>query len=132
MFHSYLRALALAFSSISHISRATNTTRTARVLYFLDNLPNNSVVAMKIGPDGLLSDGSRSPTGGKGAPYIFAGTTAPAVPAALDSSGSVVVYQDVGDDLLRSLKSSTLIHHYVVSPGSQLRFQHCVHVSNQS
>ena len=109
MLQSCLFASAVLLSTILGTSYAANSTNTGRVLYFIDNLPDNGVVAVRIGPDGLLSDGAVVPTGGNGAPFVFAGTNTPAIPAALDSTGSVRVYKDVGmaAEILESMASDS-------------------------
>ncbi|KAL8854125.1 MAG: hypothetical protein Q9221_001047 [Calogaya cf. arnoldii] len=63
-----------------------------KVIYFMDNeATGNSIVAMKVGADGMLSEGGRTPTGGKGASGIDGNTTMPAGPDALFSQSALTV-----------------------------------------
>ncbi|KAL8654195.1 MAG: hypothetical protein Q9226_003529 [Calogaya cf. arnoldii] len=65
---------------------------TPKVIYFMDNeAAGNSIVAMTVGADGMLSEGGRTPTGGKGASGIDGNTTMPAGPDALFSQSALTV-----------------------------------------
>ena len=102
MVHSLLFATAVLFSSLLRGTEcAPITPAGAKALYFIDNLVPNNIIAVKVGSDGLLSDGAVVPTGGKGGNMMFAGTTTPAIPAALDSTGAVTVYKNVRTTDLR-------------------------------
>jgi hypothetical protein len=61
----------------------------AKAIYFMTNAAKNSIVALKVGADGTLSDGSITATGGAGMNGIEKG--APAAPDALFSQGAVKV-----------------------------------------
>ena len=64
----------------------------AKAVYFLNNDPaGNAVVAMRVAADGTLSDGSTTPTGGKGGSGIEGKTKHPAAPAALFSQSALKV-----------------------------------------
>ncbi|KAL9023432.1 MAG: hypothetical protein Q9196_007203, partial [Gyalolechia fulgens] len=72
----------------------TNTTapKLPRAIYFLTNdAAGNSIVALNVGPDGFLSDGSVTPTGGKGASAINGATNQPSGPDALFSQSALKV-----------------------------------------
>jgi hypothetical protein len=79
------------------MSKALNKTissmnvTTAKAVYFLSNDAQNSVVALKIMPDGTLAEGSITPTGGKGGNGIDASKNASAAPDALFSQGALTV-----------------------------------------
>ncbi|KAI4174643.1 MAG: hypothetical protein LQ343_002216 [Gyalolechia ehrenbergii] len=67
-----------------------------KAIYFLTNDPaGNSIVALNVGPDGLLSDGSITPTGGKGASSIDGATNQPAAPDALSSQSALKVEKNM-------------------------------------
>jgi len=65
-----------------------------KAIYFISNTANNSVVALKVAADGTLSDGTMTPTGGKG----MSGVNTDGKPANIDglfSQGSVKVAGNV-------------------------------------
>ena len=63
-----------------------------KAIYFISNDASaNSIIAMKVGADGTLSDGSITPTGGKGASGITGTTNQPAGPDALFSQSAIKV-----------------------------------------
>ncbi|KAI4102193.1 MAG: hypothetical protein LQ339_004717 [Xanthoria mediterranea] len=63
-----------------------------KAIYFMTNdAAGNSIVALKVGQDGTLSDGSRTMTGGKGASGIDGNNSMPAGPDALFSQSAVKV-----------------------------------------
>ena len=72
---------------------AKTTSENAKAIYFLTNDACNSVVALKVGSDGKLSDGSITMTGGAGMNGIENGK--PAGPDALFSQGAVKVAGNV-------------------------------------
>ncbi|KAK2766189.1 hypothetical protein FQN54_007705 [Arachnomyces sp. PD_36] len=63
----------------------------AKAVYFLSNAKENSVVSLAVASDGTLSEGSNTPTGGKGGNGIDGMTNEPSGPDALFSQGSVAV-----------------------------------------
>lgn len=67
---------------------------TAKVVYFISNAANNSIVAMKVGANGSLSDGSVTPTGGAGMSGVNA-TGGAAAPDSLFSQGSIKISGNV-------------------------------------
>ncbi|KAI4144530.1 MAG: hypothetical protein L6R39_004141, partial [Caloplaca ligustica] len=77
------------------MTNATDTTAARagpRVIYFLSNdAAGNSIVAMKVGADGTLSEGSTTPTGGKGASGLLPNTNRTAGPDSLSSQSAVYV-----------------------------------------
>ncbi|KAL8832658.1 MAG: hypothetical protein Q9170_004798 [Blastenia crenularia] len=63
-----------------------------KAIYFISNNPaGNSIIAMKVGADGTLSEGSSTPTGGKGASAIDGMTNQTAGPDALFSQSALKV-----------------------------------------
>lgn len=67
---------------------------TAKVVYFISNAANNSIVAMKVGANGTLADGSVTPTGGAGMSGVNA-TGGAAAPDSLFSQGAVKISGNV-------------------------------------
>lgn len=66
----------------------------AKAVYFITNNEENAVVALKVGADGMLLDGSITPTGGKGGSGVDAmGVTVPQ--DGLFSQGSIRVEGEV-------------------------------------
>ena len=63
----------------------------AKAVYFMTNAKPNQIVALPIGQDGTLSQGTLTPTGGDGSTEVDAKTGAPTVPDALASQGAVRV-----------------------------------------
>jgi hypothetical protein len=74
----------------------------AKAIYFITNAAQNSIVALKVAPDGKVSDGSITPTGGAGMNGIENG--APAAPDSLFSQGAVKVAGNVRLQSHRCLK----------------------------
>ena len=74
---------------------AANTTAAgtadAKAIYFMTNQATNSIVAIPVGSDGILSGGTSIGTGGAGSNLIDTMTNGPAAPDALASQGSVKV-----------------------------------------
>ncbi|KAL8835504.1 MAG: hypothetical protein Q9176_006853 [Flavoplaca citrina] len=63
-----------------------------KAIYFMNNEEaENSIIALKVGEDGMLSEGSCTLTGGKGASGIDGKTSMPAGPDALFSQSAVTV-----------------------------------------
>ncbi|RDL38339.1 Uncharacterized protein BP5553_02679 [Venustampulla echinocandica] len=80
-----------AFGAVKGAGRGVAaTTKNAKAIYFITNVVNNSVVALKVAADGTLSDGSITATGGAGMSGVDS-TGAPAAPDALFSQGAVKV-----------------------------------------
>lgn len=71
------------------------TTPDAKAIYFISNVLNNTVVALKVGANGKLSYGSSTPTGGSGMNGIDGTTNGTAAPDALFSQGAVKVAGNV-------------------------------------
>ena len=77
-------------------ARAANatagSTKNAKAIYFMTNdVAGNSIIAMKVAADGTLSDGSTTPTGGKGMSGVDGSTNQPAAPYALFSQSALKV-----------------------------------------
>ena len=68
-----------------------------KAIYTLSNEQQNSVIALPIGSNGLLSQGTSTPTGGAGSNVIVASgnTTGPAGPDALNSQSCLTVVGNV-------------------------------------
>ena len=94
--------LATLFSYVLSTSDYDPTSQypSARAIYFLSNKALNSIVAVQVGGNGTLSNGAIIATGGAGASTVQPGTTQPVATDALSSTGSIVVFQDVGLDIL--------------------------------
>ncbi|KAL8942672.1 MAG: hypothetical protein Q9216_001526 [Gyalolechia sp. 2 TL-2023] len=70
----------------------TTTPKPPKAIYFITNNPaGNSIVALKVGADGLLSPGSITPTGGNGLSSIDGATNQSAGPDALLSQSALKV-----------------------------------------
>ncbi|KAE8440321.1 hypothetical protein EG329_008885 [Mollisiaceae sp. DMI_Dod_QoI] len=72
---------------------ATNLTKsssTAKAVYFITNIRNNSIVALKVAANGTLSDGSITTTGGLGMSGVDS-TGNPAAPDSLFSQGAIKI-----------------------------------------
>jgi hypothetical protein len=89
----------------------------AKAIYFISNAANNSVVALKVGADGTLSDGSITATGGAGMSGVDA-TGAPAGADGLFSQGSVKIAGHVRIFHPSSLRSQ-LTYRRSFSPSTQ-------------
>ena len=63
----------------------------AKAIYLLTNDASNAVIALKVNRDGTLSQGSITPTGGKGANEINVMTGMPAGPDALSSQSALTI-----------------------------------------
>lgn len=66
-----------------------------KAVYFLSNSKENSVISLAVASDGTLSEGSTTPTGGKGGNGIDGMTNEPSGPDALFSQGAVSVAGNV-------------------------------------
>ncbi|KAM0273144.1 hypothetical protein ACHAQH_008464 [Verticillium albo-atrum] len=63
----------------------------AKAVYLLSNEPENSVIALPIGANGMLSAGQKAATGGEGSNAIDGSTGQPAAPDALVSQSALTV-----------------------------------------
>ena len=88
--------------------------RNAKAVYILSNdATANSVIAMRVADDGTLTDGSITPTGGKGASAIDGKTNKTAVPDALFSQsalkvdGNLLVAVNAGSNTLSMMMISS-------------------------
>ncbi|OAP57983.1 hypothetical protein AYL99_07073 [Fonsecaea erecta] len=63
----------------------------ARAIYFITNDASSSVAAVPVSPNGLLSEGSLTPTGGDGGVSINGATGNPLLPDPLISQSSVTI-----------------------------------------
>ena len=91
-------ALLSLSSGLPHARRqATDLRQTAKAMYFLtDEDAGNSVVALKVSPNGTLSDGTITGTGGNGASVILPNyPNITVAPDSLQSTGSVLRINDV-------------------------------------
>lgn len=66
-----------------------------KAVYFLTNEAENAVVALPIGKDGKLSNGTITKTGGAGSIAVDGATNQPAIPDALISQSALVVAGNV-------------------------------------
>lgn len=71
-----------------------------KAVYFITNGQENSVVALPIGNDGMLSKGSSTKTGGAGSIAISGATMEPGVPDALVGQSALTVVGNVSDTCL--------------------------------
>ncbi|KAH7386163.1 hypothetical protein BKA64DRAFT_645742 [Cadophora sp. MPI-SDFR-AT-0126] len=83
----------------------------AKVVYFISNAAQNSIVALKVAANGTLSDGSVTSTGGAGMSGVD-GTGAAAAPDSLFSQGAVKV---VGNHLVAVNPGSNTISMFSIS-----------------
>jgi hypothetical protein len=68
-----------------------------KAVYFITNGAENSVVALPIGQDGMLSRGTVTKTGGAGSVAIDRATKQPAMTDALIGQSSLTVVGNVSD-----------------------------------
>jgi hypothetical protein len=68
-----------------------DTTSVGKAVYFLTNEAENAVVALPIGKDGMLSEGTVTKTGGAGSNAINGETQEPLVPDPLISQSALTV-----------------------------------------
>lgn len=71
-----------------------NAVSTGRAIYFITNEESNSVVALPIGPDGTLSRGTVTATGGSGSVALNSDNQ-PATPDALVSQSALTLAGNV-------------------------------------
>ena len=90
---------ALRHHKSPHSPRNGTNITTAKALYFITNDAVNSIVALPIGKNGTLSDGSLTETGGAGSNEVDAAGK-PLAPDALSSQGAVRVAGNVSPPLL--------------------------------
>jgi hypothetical protein len=72
-----------------------NGVKVGKAVYFLTNGAENAVVALPIGKDGKLTNGTSTETGGAGSAAIDAATKQPALPDALVGQSSLTVVGNV-------------------------------------
>jgi hypothetical protein len=91
--NTLLLAAYLASSAQSH---PCGLQQSQNAIYFMTNDAQNAVVAIPIASDGMLSGGSRTPTGGAGSNSIDGATNKPAAPDPLIGQSALVVAGQVG------------------------------------
>jgi hypothetical protein len=104
-----------------------------KAIYTITNEKQNSVIALPIGSDGLLYQGTSTPTGGSGSNALTASgkTTAPAAPDALVSQSALTVVGNVSEGGLTSHMTPTKpsLTCFVIEPvRRQRRLKHSHHV----
>jgi hypothetical protein len=108
--------LSLAPAALSaHASAIPRHTRQAAVgkaVYFITNGETNAVVALPIGPDGKLSPGKMTPTGGSGAVALNSDNK-PATPDTLVSQGALTI---AGNVCLAPHLPPSCLYHFTSSP----------------
>ncbi|KAI4262184.1 MAG: hypothetical protein L6R42_002634 [Xanthoria sp. 1 TBL-2021] len=92
----YVLSILATASAVVAAPQALNAAKkkgaTPKAIYFMTNdAAENSIVALKVGQDGTLSDGSRTMTGGKGASGVDGNSSMPAGPDALFSQSALKV-----------------------------------------
>lgn len=84
--------LLAAFLSIAvHAAPCPSQPESPNAIYFLTNDEANAIVALPIADDGMLSDGTVTPTGGAGANSIDGTTNEPAIPDPLIGQSALTV-----------------------------------------
>ena len=73
----------------------TGAAKTGKAVYFLTNQAQNGIVALPIGLDGTIKDGSITNTMGKGATEVDPKTGNPTLPDGLASQGAIRVVNNV-------------------------------------
>ena len=76
---------------LANSNSASSPAAAPRAVYFQTNGAQNMIVALRVGADGKLEEGSMTPTGGSGSAEVDPTTGKPTVPDALSSQGSVRV-----------------------------------------
>ncbi|EGR52866.1 uncharacterized protein TRIREDRAFT_54426 [Trichoderma reesei QM6a] len=91
-----------------------------KAIYTITNEKQNSVIALPIGSDGLLYQGTSTPTGGSGSNALTASgkTTAPAAPDALVSQSALTV---VGNNLFAVNAGSNTVTMFAIDPKNPTR-----------
>lgn len=79
-----------------------------KAIYLLTNNANNAVVALPIGPDGTLCNGTVTGTGGAGSNAIDGTTNTPAGPDALIGQSALAVVGQVSNLATRSRKRNAI------------------------
>lgn len=106
MQHHILKAifLALSLSIVAQAApaphfgkpvKAPGHAKGPRAIYFISNDASNSVVALPVGQDGMLSTGTLTPTGGSGSAGIDSATNESAGPDALFSQAALTIAGNV-------------------------------------
>ena len=85
----------LSLTSGAPINDTQPQTAYPKALYFNVNHVPNSVASVKVNPDGTLSDGLITATGGNGASANQGKINVPAAPDALLGTGPIIVVKDV-------------------------------------
>lgn len=86
---------ALAAPQGHYPSSGGQGTSVGKAVYFITNNQQNAIVALRIGKDGTLSNGSVTATGGAGSNSINGATNQPAGPDALASQSALTVAGNV-------------------------------------
>lgn len=86
---------------------------TGKAIYFLTNDAENAVVALPIGKNGMVSKGTVTKTGGKGAVSINGATMQPAVTDALVSQSALTV---IGSNIFAVNAGSNTVTMMTISP----------------
>ena len=108
-FTSYVSAtlaVATCVAGVAIPAGGMKTAKAPKALYFMTNAADNAIVALPIGQDGKLGDGTITSTGGKGAQEVDATTGVPNAPDGLASQGSVKIAGGVSYISLFCLKSN--------------------------
>ena len=74
---------------------ANSSSATPKAIYFISNTADNSIIALKVAQNGILSDGSITATGGAGLSGISAADGKAAAPDSLFSQGVVKIAGNV-------------------------------------
>lgn len=97
---SLISKIVLSLAVLATIGTAAphsrqNGIKVGKAIYFLTNDKENSVVALPIGQDGMISKGTVTKTGGAGSIAINGATDQPGVPDALVGQSALTVAGNV-------------------------------------
>jgi hypothetical protein len=133
---SLVQLLLVTIGSLSALTEAVPVTKGKRLncnagngkaIYFLTNNQQNAVVALPIGADGTLSNGTVTGTNGAGSNSIDGATNSSAGPDALVGQAALTVTGQVSGCSERPDSFVQLLNIHSVSLRSQCRIKHIEH-----
>src|SRR4051812_34912480 len=99
----FISLVLLGLASDLTAAVPTGKVTNGRAIYVLTNTVDNSVSAVRIGKDGMLSGGARTLTGGVGANGLTGPQKVPAQPDSLFTQGALTIAHNVSHTQHRRL-----------------------------